>query len=84
MKKRFAKLSALAAIFCGIFQLPLTASATSMDSNIGITFTSPGKVLPGTGGKLPNTGEVTLSLLFLIGLALVAFVLYRWWKRRSA
>lgn len=84
MKKRSNKLWALAAIVSGIFLLPQVAGASSMDSNLGITFTSPGKVLPDTDGKLPQLGDPLFNWLLIIGLLLLAFVLYRWWKRRRA
>lgn len=83
--KKIRKVIVSAVLLVGFFFQATIAGASNMDSAIGITFDSTPRVLPdaGGGGKLPQTGEVVFGSMFLVGLVLIAFVLYHWWRRRK-
>lgn len=60
----------------------LCSEAASMDSDVGITFSTSTHLGSIGGGKLPKTGELTLGILSLLGLLIIAYVLYRYWKQK--
>lgn len=81
--KKIRKVFISAILLVGLFFHGTFAEASKMDSTVGITFNSSPSILPDAGGKLPQTGEVVFGSMFLVGLLLIAFVLYSWWKRRK-
>lgn len=91
MKKISKKLVIVSLLLLGIFPQSVAASASSIDSTVGITFNSSPSILPDIGGKvpeggkspLPATGEIISSSLCVIGVLILLLVLYTWWKRRK-
>lgn len=83
MKKKLSKIFAVSIVFLSSILPTSFAEASQLDSNIGITFNSPKKVIPGIDGKLPNTGELVSYSLGIIGLLIIVFVIFYWRKRRK-